>query len=63
MDEPGRSMSAPTSSSASIRSTSLLLAAQCRVVIWCQGPTGWSSASVRHRRAPVDPLSQFKFHI
>jgi hypothetical protein len=61
MDDLGPSMSVPTSRSASIRSTSLL-AAQCGVVIWYQEPTGWSSKSAR-RRAPVDPLPQFKFRM
>jgi hypothetical protein len=63
MDDLGRLMSAPTSSSASIRSTPLLLAAHCRAGTWYQGPTGRSSKSARHRRAPVDPLPQFKFRM
>jgi hypothetical protein len=63
MDALGRSVSAPTSGSASIRSTSLLLASQCRADTWYHEPTGWSSNSARRRRAHVDPLSQFKFHI
>src|SRR5580658_3875866 len=45
MDEPGCSMSAPASSSASMSSTSSLLAAQCSGVSWCQVPVAWASRS------------------
>jgi hypothetical protein len=47
MDEPGYSMSASTLSSGSIRSTSLLLAAQRKAVIFAKGRQSG------HRRRPA----------
>jgi hypothetical protein len=63
MDDPEPSISAPTPGSPSIRSTSLLLAVECRAVTWHREPTAWSPKSARHRRAPVDLLPQFKLRM